>query len=276
MVVRLPTSSAIADAEADAPAWHRVALRDGEELDRHIARARHLEDARRRVHVVEAQVGVRQVGDDPQLLAPGQRHDLLVEAHVGGGRRGVVREVHHQPDGGARRSGERALDLGVVVQLGTARDRNGLTARDDHAESMDRVAGIGRQDAVARADERQQQVGEPFLRADGHHRLAVWVERLSEAAAVPVADRLTRFEQSLRRHVALAARPARLRDQALHGGGGAGAVGVTETEVEDVVSFGAQAGLELVDSGEHVRGKRGESSTASRGRRGAGHGGVRH
>ena len=78
-------------------------------------------------------------------------------------------------------------------------------------------------------------------------------------ARVPVADRLARFEDSARRHVALVAGCLRLLDQALDGGARAGAVRVAETEVVDVVARRAKPRLQLVDGGQHVGRQRGQA-----------------
>ena len=97
----------VADAEADPPARHGIALRDGEELHRHLARPRDLEDAARGECRIERQIRVRQIGDHPQLLPPRQRHYLLVVGQVDSGGGGVVREVHDQPHRGPRRCRQR-------------------------------------------------------------------------------------------------------------------------------------------------------------------------
>ena len=271
MFVSAPDQLAVADAEADAPAGHRIALRHREELDGDVARAVDLEDARRRLSVVH-QIRVREIGDHPQRFALGQRDDLLEEREIDDGAGRVVREVHDQALGLARRARERLFDLGVRVAARSGRDRHRLAAGDADAEAVNRITGVGRQHAVAGADDRQQQVGEAFLRAQRDDRFAVGVEALSVFARVPVADRLARLRHPARGHVALVARRLRLLDQAFDRGARAGAVGIAEAEVVDVVARRAQPRLQLVDGREHVGRQRGEALEAVVGfRRLAGH-----
>ena len=203
-----------------------------------------------------SQVGVGEVGDHPDVLAVAEAHDLFVERQVDRRRGRVVREVDDQALGLARRARERGLDLLEVILAGADRDRHRLAAGDDHAEAVDRIAGVGREHAVARADQREQQVRQAFLGADGDHRLAIGIEALAVAALVPVADRAAGLGQPLRRHVALVAGAARLVDQAVDHRMGARPVGVAEAEVEHVVALGAQLRLQLVDGREHVRRQR--------------------
>ena len=174
MVASDPTSASIADAEPDPPAGHRIALRHGEELDRHLARARNLEDAGRWA-AVEHQVGVGQVGDHPDVLALRQRHDLLVKARSAVAEVGLWGKLTINPFG---RRGERASAASISLS-GPCRghgDRHRLATRDDHAEAVNRVARVGGQHAVPRTDQRQQQMRQPFLGADGDDRLALRVE----------------------------------------------------------------------------------------------------
>ena len=259
MVVSAPTRSAVADAEADAPPGHRVALRDGEELDRQVARAgrpgrcwapacRRAADRRRRD---------RRSPTAPRAR-PARRPSCRTRVDDGAGR--VVREVDDQALGLARRARQRLFDLGVSVAAGPGRDRDRLAAGDDDAVAVDRIAGVGRQHAVAGADDRQQQVGEPLLRADGDDRLAVGVEASGRSGA----------RTSRRSPCAARASPAtacsagcrrRLRrlDRRSTAALGARAVGVAEAEVEDVVPLGAQPRLQLVDGREDVGRQRGEA-----------------
>jgi hypothetical protein len=127
---------------------------------------------------------------------------------------------------------------------------------------MNRVTGIGRQHAVTGPDDRQQQVGQAFLRAQRDDSFPVGVEALSVFARVPVADRLARFRHPARGHVALVARRLHLLDQAFDRRAGAGAVGIAEAEVVDVVARRAQPRLQLVDGREHIGRQRGEALEA--------------
>jgi len=91
-------------------------------------------------------------------------------------------------------------------------------------------------------------------------------------ADVPVADRGAHLGQAARRHIALVTGALRLGDEPLDRGARAGAVGVAQAEVEDIVPFGAQARFDLVDGGEHVGWKRGQAREPIRGLvGGAGH-----
>jgi hypothetical protein len=60
---------------------HVVALRHGEELDRHVLRARHLHD-RGRLPAVERDVGVGEVVHHEDAVLAGERDDFLEEVEL--------------------------------------------------------------------------------------------------------------------------------------------------------------------------------------------------
>ena len=84
----------VSEHEADAPAGHREALRQAVDLDRDILRARHLQE-RRRLVPVEAELRVREVVHEEDVVLAREldhaRHELEVDALA----RRVVRERHH-------------------------------------------------------------------------------------------------------------------------------------------------------------------------------------
>ena len=75
------TSFLIADHEADAPAGHVVALREGEELDGDVFGAGNFEDAGRLV-AVEDEVGVGEVVDEVDAVLLAERDEALEEGEV--------------------------------------------------------------------------------------------------------------------------------------------------------------------------------------------------
>ena len=156
------------------------------------------------------EIGVGEIGDHPERLALRQRDHLLEELQIDDGAGGVVRVVDDEPLRLAGRARQRRFDLAVGIAARTGRDGNRLAAGDDHAEAVDRITGVGRQDAVPLADERQQEVGEPFLRAEGDDRLGLGIEARAVVAPVPVADRLADLGEPARRHVAVVGRALRL------------------------------------------------------------------
>ena len=104
----------VPEHEAEPPAGHAEALREGEELDADLARARLREEAPRAA-AVEDEVAVGEVVQDggSRLL---RERDRLGEDAVGRGGRDRVRRVV-EVDEGRRRSRERApLGPAVVVE----------------------------------------------------------------------------------------------------------------------------------------------------------------
>ncbi len=163
---------AVADGEADPPARHVVALRQREELDADVLRARHLQEARRLV-AVEDEVGVGEVVHDQQLVLARELDDALEEGEVDdlGGR--VVREVEDQqlrlrpasaapPRAGARGSPRPGC--------------SGIERRSPPAMITEYwwigYVGLGHEDDVAGAEHGERQVPDAFLRADRDDRLA--------------------------------------------------------------------------------------------------------
>ena len=151
---------AVADHEADAPAGHVVALRQGEELDRDVLRARHLHD-RRRLVAVEDDVGIGEVVHDDRCRARAAERDDALEEVAG------RRTARSDSPGKLRISifgfGSHArgslLELGEEVDAGSCIGTERMSrAGDDRAVDVDRIAGIGHQHRVA-AVERGEAAG---------------------------------------------------------------------------------------------------------------------
>jgi hypothetical protein len=96
-----------------------------------------------------------------------------------------------------------ALQLLEEVDIRRHAHRADVGAGDDGAVDVDRVRGIRHQHRIAAVQRGEHQVGEAFLRADGHHRLGFRVEIDVVAALVPVADRLAQARNALRHRIAV-------------------------------------------------------------------------
>jgi len=98
-------------------------------------------------------------------------------------------------------------------------------------------------------------MGQPLLGPDGGDDLALGVYLHPEPAPVAVGHRLAQVGQPPRGPVAVVAPGAGRLDQLVDDERGAGQVGVSESEVDDVLAGPARLGLELVDLGEDIRGQ---------------------
>jgi hypothetical protein len=241
----------VAAAEADAPAGHGVGLGKRGELDRDLARARHLQDRRRR-RAVEVDLGVGDVGDYVDAVAPAEVDDGAVEIQVDdlGGRVGGI--VHHQGERLGHRMAHRALELFHEVEArppGHGADRR---AGDDEAEGVDRIARVRHQDDVAGAGDRLAEVGQALLGAQGDDGFALGIELDPEAPRVVAGDRLAQAGNAARGRVAMDPGVLNRLDQLVDHVPGRRLVRVAHAEVDDVVAGRPPRGLELVDLGEDV------------------------
>ena len=202
---------------------------------------------------LEVDLGVGEVGQDEDLVAPGERHDLLVEIQVDHLGRGVGGKVQHQRGRRRHRMPDRARELGQQVAARHHRHVADRGAGDDEAVGMDRVARIGRQDHVARRGDRLGEVGEALLGAERDHDLGLGVELDPEAARIVARLRPAQPRNAARHRIAMGARIARRLDQLLDDRRRRRLVGIAHAEVDDVAPGRPGLRLHRVDLAEHVR-----------------------
>ncbi len=133
------------------------------------------------------------------------------------------------------------------------RDRADGGTRNDEAEGVDRVGGIGRQDHVAGAGDRLGEIGETLLRAQRHDRLAFRIDLDIEAAAVIGGESLAQTLNTARIRIAMRARVLQRLSELIADMFGRRLIRIAHAEIDDVASGGTQGGLQLVHLGEHVR-----------------------
>src|SRR5204862_3396875 len=131
----------VADHEADAPAGHVVALRQGEELDRDVAGTWHLHDGWSFIGIKDY-VRVRQVVHDEDVVLARERDHALEERQVHAVRRRVRREADHQHLRLGDQLADRALQLGDEVHARRHAHRADVGAGDDRAVAVERVRRI--------------------------------------------------------------------------------------------------------------------------------------
>ena len=117
---------------------------------------------------------------------------------------------------------------------------------------MDRIGGIRDEHRVPRLEEREHQVGQPFLRADGRDGLGLGIELDAEAVAVPAGDGDAEPPDAAGGRVAVIARVLRGLDQLVDDVPGRGPVGVAHAEIDDVLAAGARLDLEIRHRGQDV------------------------
>ncbi len=190
----------VPDHEADSPARHRMALRQGVQLDANILGSWNLEHARGYI-VVVCDVGVREVVNEHRVVLFRERHETFEEVDVDRRRRRIVRKRGHDH----ARPGP-----GVVVRLGESfeeidpgREMHTLNLgpRQDGGVDVDRIRRFGNQRHVSGLNERPHEMRQPFLRPDGVDDLGLGIEFHSVAAQVAIGDRLPEVRDAARRRV---------------------------------------------------------------------------
>ena len=235
----------VADGEADAPAGHRVGLRQRCKLHRDIHRARHLQDRRRRL-VAEIDFRIGDIGKQDEVVLPRVVHHFLVEIEARHDRGRVGRIAQHQrerlwnavPDGLVHR------DEKIVIHA--RRDVAHGRAGYDEAEFVDRIGGIGHEDHVARRGDGLRHIGKAFLRAKRRHNLRVGIELHAETPLVIRRLRAPEPRNAARCRVAVGLRLGDRLHQLFDDVLGRGQIRISHAEVDDVFTARSGRGLELI------------------------------
>ena len=209
----------------------------------------------RRAVAVEDEVRVREVVDDPEAVLPREVDDALEEGRVGHLGRRVVGEVEEEALRLRPREAHRLLQAGeelAVALAGDQRDGAEVAVGDHDRVGVDRVGGVRHQDGVARLEEGQHQVGEPFLRADRGDGLGLGVQLDAEALPVPAGDGDPEPADAARGRVAVVPRVLRGLDELVDDVPGRRAIRVAHAEVDDVLAPGPRLDLEVGDRGQDV------------------------
>ncbi len=180
----------VAQAEAHAPAGHVVALRHREDLDGHFLGAIHLQNAGGFV-AVEAQVGVGEIvhHHGAVLRAPAGRSRVKksrsTQCVVGLCGKEIRISFGFSADG--------AVEILQAVQelRGVGHGQHaGMPLGHDDAVLVDGVGRVGRDHGVARADDREQQMRQRILGADGDDGFLVRIEIHAVVGLVALDDLL--------------------------------------------------------------------------------------
>ena len=151
-------------------------------------RSRELQRRGRRL--VEPELGVRLVGGDDEAVLPRERRQTLVEGERRRGGGGVVRVV--DPEDGQPGPGlvVDRVEVGQEAVLLAQRQRQRPRVREEGAALVDRVAGVGVGDRVARPvriDDGEREREDRLLAAEGRDDLRVRVELVPKRPAAQAA-----------------------------------------------------------------------------------------
>ena len=160
---------------------------------------------RRGRRLVEPELGVRLVGGDHEAVLTRERGQALVEAERRGGGGGVVRIV--DPEDGEPGPGlvVDRIEVGQEALLLPQRQGQRPGVREQGAALVDRVAGVGVGDRVARpvrVDDGEREREDRLLAAERRDDLRVGVEPRPKTALRPGRDRLAQLRQPDRGRVA--------------------------------------------------------------------------
>jgi hypothetical protein len=193
--------------------------------------------------------------DDPEPVLAGEVHDSLEEVAVHHPGRRVVREVEQESLGLGPREPHGLLETGEELAVALADhhgDRAEVAVGDHDRVGVNRVGGVGDEHRVPRLEEREHQVGQALLRADGRDRLGLGIELDPEAVAVPGGDRDAEPADAARCRVPVVARSLRSLDELVDDVAGRRSVGIAHAKINDVLAAGARLDLEIRDRSQHV------------------------
>ena len=204
---------------------------------------------------VEIDLGIGEVGQDPDALALAEVDDRAVEIEIDDLRRRVRRVVQHQRQRLRHRVLHRALERRQEFgerRAARHRDVAHRAAGDDEAVGMDRIARVGHQHDVARRGDRLREIGQALLRAQRDDDLALGIELDVEAALVIGRLRLAQAGDAARRRIAVGARVGGGLDQLGDDVRRGRQVGIAHAEIDHVLAGGAGACLHGVHFREDV------------------------
>ena len=207
---------------------------------------------RGRHRVAEIDLGIGEIGHDPNLMLAGEGDHLPVEIQRGDVGRRVGREIHDQR-GRLRHRVTHRLVQGAQHRLvrggGDAADgRPG----DDEAELVDRVGRVGHQDRIAGAGDGGGQVRETLLAAQGRDDLRLRIQLHVEPALVVGGQRAAQPGDALADAVAVAARVLHRLDHLGDDVRRGRLIRIAHAQIDDVVAGGPRLRLGVVHLGEHV------------------------
>ena len=178
--------------------------------------------------------------------------DFFKKIKVDAYRGGVVRETQ---DEDFRPRPYRTDDVGhVFEEIIPLRKRhvNHVAVRQDHGVRVDGVCGARHHDQIARVRDGQSQMGEPLLHPDGDDGLLFGVDIHVIAATVPIGDGRPQPGDAARSAVAMIPGVRRRLHQFFHDVRRGGEIGVSHTEVDDVVASAAGLDLQLVNARKNI------------------------
>ena len=147
----------------------------------------------------------------------------------------------------------RALDGAQELGARARRQMPDGGARDDEAELVNGIGGVGHQDHVAGRRDGLRHVGEAFLRAQRRHDVLVGVEPDAEPALVVGRLRLAQPRNALGGRIAVGARLADGLDHLVDDVLRRRHVRIAHAEIDDVGAPCTGRGLQPIDLGEDVR-----------------------
>ena len=131
----------------------------------------------------------------------------------------------------------------------------GLTAREPGPRGIDRVAGVGHEDDVARVDECERDVRRPFLGPDQGQDLGGRLQGHAEALGVPAGGRLAEREEAFVVRVTVVPWLAGCPRQRVDDVGRRRQVRVADAEIDQVHASCPHLLLLAVDLGKQIRGQ---------------------
>ena len=156
----------VADAKADAPTRHVVALRQREELDADVLGARHLEKTRRLI-AVECQIGIGQIVDDDEAMLLGRFDDALKKIQLDHLGRRVMRKADDQHLRLGPGLPDRFFEMAEELFAGGQRNTAQIAAGQNNGILMNRIGRARTKHHIAGIDGRPGEMGQSFFSADG-------------------------------------------------------------------------------------------------------------
>ncbi len=184
-----------------------------------------------------------------------QVDDTMEELEVDALRGRVAREAqdHHL----RLRQGfaDCAFEFGKEIDAAVHAHRADVSAGDDRAIDMDRVARVRHQYRVAAIERGEHQVREAFLRADRDDRFRVGIELDAVTRLVPVGDRTPQARDALGDRIAVRVLALGCLDQLVDDVPGRRPVRIAHAHVDDVFAAATRGHLQLTCDVEDIKGQ---------------------
>ena len=232
------------------------------ELDRDVARAVDLEDARWDIPVV-GELRVSVIVDEQDAKLPAPPYDPFEIRARGHGRCRIVRIIQVQQLGATEHVGRDIVQVDEKVCPRSQCVFVGCALAERGSADVRRITGLGHDRYISALDIREREMRDPLFGPDEGHHLAQRIELDAKSCAHPRGDRFPIGGQPESESIPVERGGRGTLGERGDRGGRRRQVGISGPQIDDIDAAGEQIALLLRDRGEHVLRQSGQAARHS-------------